>query len=60
MKKVKEFITDAIDELKKVSWPSKEDVQNSTIVIIIVTLILAIFLGAVDKIITIVMRMLIK
>jgi len=48
VKKIVQFFKDSIGELKKVVWPSRDDVIASTKVVIISTLIVALFLGAVD------------
>ena len=43
------FIREVRSELKRVSWPSKDDVRESTIVVIIIVLLLAVFVGLVDR-----------
>jgi len=48
MGKVIQFFKDSFGELKKVVWPSRENVLASTKVVIVSTLIVAIFLGLVD------------
>ena len=35
-------------EFKKVTWPSRQELLNSTAVVIVVTVVLAFFLGGVD------------
>ncbi len=44
----KKFITDARSELRKVVWPTKQQTMSSTWVVIVVTFVLAAFLGLVD------------
>ena len=46
--RVKEFTQDVLAEFRKVTWPSRQELVNSTIVVIVVTVVLALFLGAVD------------
>ncbi len=48
MGKVIQFFKDSYGELKKVIWPSRENVLASTKVVIVSTLIVAVFLGLVD------------
>ncbi|MCA1949733.1 preprotein translocase subunit SecE [Gracilinema caldarium] len=48
MKKLVAFVKESIAELKKVVWPSKEDVVSSVKVVIVSTLIFALLLGLVD------------
>ncbi len=46
--KINNFIKEAIAELKKVIWPTKKDLKNSTIVVISTIIIASIFIGLVD------------
>ncbi|HVZ41096.1 MAG TPA: preprotein translocase subunit SecE [Candidatus Kapabacteria bacterium] len=46
------FVRDVGNEMKKVSWPKKEQLWESTIVTIVVCLIIAIFVYAIDLIFT--------
>lgn len=48
MNKVVHFFKDSYGELKKVVWPSKENVIASTKVVVVSTLMVAVFLGLVD------------
>ena len=42
------FLKDVRGELRKVTWPPKEDVINSTITVIVCTLIIGIYLWLCD------------
>jgi len=48
MKKIVQFIKESYAELRKVIWPSREDVISSVKVVIISTIIVAMVLGLVD------------
>jgi len=48
MSKVGQFLRETKAELKKVVWPSREDVVSSVIVVIISTILIAIVLGLLD------------
>ncbi|MCQ2582634.1 MAG: preprotein translocase subunit SecE [Treponema sp.] len=48
MAKVFQFFRESKAELKKVVWPTKEDVFSSIKVVIISTIIIAVILGAFD------------
>ena len=48
MNKTIQFLKDSYGELKKVVWPSKDSVIASTKVVLVSTLIVALFLGVVD------------
>ena len=54
MNKFKRFLKEVSVELKKVSWPSKDELIGSTIVVIIVSFMVAIFIGIVDKVLTLI------
>jgi preprotein translocase subunit SecE len=45
----REFIKDVRAESAKVSWPSRAELRDSTIVVIVTVLIVAVFIGAVDR-----------
>lgn len=48
MKKLMQYFKDCRSELRKVVWPSKENVASSTKVVVISTVLVAVFLGLVD------------
>ncbi len=45
------FFTDIVKEMKKVTWPKREELKESTMVVIMTSLIFAVFVYIVDKII---------
>lgn len=47
-KKAVQFVKEAYAELKKVTWLGKKEVMASTVVVIILVIAVAIFVGAVD------------
>jgi preprotein translocase subunit SecE len=49
VKKIIGYFKDVQNEMKKVSWPSQEELVDYTIVVIVFTIILAIFIFAVDQ-----------
>ena len=48
MKKIVQFFKDSYAELRKVVWPSRDEVASSTKVVIVSVIIFAVVLGAVD------------
>jgi preprotein translocase subunit SecE len=48
MNKIIRFFQESYAELKKVTWPSREDVSASTRIVIISTALIAMALGLVD------------
>jgi preprotein translocase subunit SecE len=51
MKKMIQFFKDSYAELRKVVWPTKEDVIASTKVVIVSTVVMALVLGFIDYVI---------
>jgi preprotein translocase subunit SecE len=54
--KIINFVNDVVKEMKKVTWPTKEELKESTSVVIIVCLLLAAFTYAIDMVISQIMR----
>ncbi len=52
IKKIRQFLEDVRTELKKVSWPTFEELRGSTYVVLSLSLLLSIFLFIVDFILT--------
>ncbi len=48
MKRIIQFFRESVSELKKVSWPSKDEVVSSTKVVVVSVFIFAAILGLVD------------
>jgi preprotein translocase subunit SecE len=46
--KIINFFTDVAKEMDKVTWPSREELTESTKIVILVTLIIAVFAWVVD------------
>ncbi|MBU0650861.1 preprotein translocase subunit SecE [bacterium] len=60
MKKVKGFVGEVQNELKKVSWPTRQELIDSTIIVIISAIIMAVFIGFADFILKFIMALLIR
>ena len=58
--KINNFIKEAIAELRKVIWPTKKDLKNSTIVVIFTIIFASIFIGLVDIFFTKVLTLFMK
>lgn len=54
------FLKEVKDELRKVVWPTRDEVIRLTAVVIIVSLIVGIYLGGIDFILTKVLALVIK
>lgn len=44
------FASEVVQELKKVTWPSKKETQTAVVVVIVTTLITALLLGVMDAV----------
>jgi len=42
------YYRETVGELRKVSWPTRQEATNMTILVVIVLIIMTIFLGSVD------------
>ena len=60
MKKLLEFIAEAKAELKKVAWPSRKELFDSTRVVIAASVLLAAFIGAADYLFSSLVKMIFK
>jgi len=48
LRRLKEFFQEVAAEFRRVNWPSRNDVAASTMVVLVVVFVLAMYLGAVD------------
>jgi len=42
------YFSDVIDELKKVSWPTKNNAVRLTLIVIVISLIIGAYVGIID------------
>jgi preprotein translocase subunit SecE len=47
-----EFLAEVKAEVKKVTWPSRREALGGTAVVVVVVLLMAVFLGTVDAILS--------
>ena len=50
--KIKQFLKEVKSELTKVTWTSKQELIYSTIIVIVVSIVLSIFIGIVDMVLS--------
>jgi len=46
------FVTDVVKEMNKVTWPKKEELQESTIIVLAVCVVLSLFVFVVDNVVS--------
>lgn len=56
MDKIRQFIKEAVEELKKVNWLGRKEVFASTVVIVVLIFIVALFIGSVDFLLSIITK----
>ena len=52
LEQAKKFLREVRAEMDKVTWPGRQEVQAATIVVIILTIFLAAFIGGVDFVVS--------
>ncbi len=52
MKVVSQFLKEVRQEVKKVTWPTKQETMRYSLMVIIASLIVAAYLGGVDYLVT--------
>ncbi len=50
--KISKFLKDVNSEMSKVSWPSRQELKGSTIVVIVVTFFFAAFIFLIDHVLS--------
>ncbi len=48
LSRIRGFLQEVVEELKKVSWPSRKELKNSTGLVIFSMLLMMIFIGIID------------
>ncbi|MDP3837043.1 MAG: preprotein translocase subunit SecE [bacterium] len=48
MSKISRYLQESMEEMKKVTWPSKKETYNYTLLVIGISLAVATFLGVLD------------
>jgi preprotein translocase subunit SecE len=49
--KIIAFFTDVVREMSKVTWPKREELRDSTVIVLVVCLIIAVFIYLVDTVV---------
>ena len=60
MNKLARYIKASIEEMKKVTWPTKKETYNYTLLVIGISLAVAVFLGGIDYIFSWMLKLVIK
>jgi preprotein translocase subunit SecE len=54
--KIIAFLTDTVKEMKKVTWPSRAELQESTVIVLVVCGVIASFVFGVDWVVSNLMK----
>ena len=54
--KIARFFDEIKGEMKKVTWPTRDELKESTKLVIIATFVVTVFVGVVDQILTLLIR----
>ena len=54
--KIKDFANDVVKEMKKVSWPTRDQLKELTIVVIITTILFTFIVLFIDKIMDLIVK----
>jgi len=54
--KIKRFFSETRVEMHKVTWPTREELKESTKIVIVATFVVTIFIGIVDQLLSLIVR----
>lgn len=54
--KIRKFLSEIAAEMKKVTWPTREELKESTKLVIIATFVVTLFVGLIDQILSLIIR----
>lgn len=56
MNKITDYIQDVAKEMRKVSWPSRQELINNTMVTLAATVVISLFIFAADRVVSTVLE----
>jgi len=54
--KIVKFLKETRAEMRKVTWPTRDELIGSTKIVIIATIVVTLFIGIIDQILTLIIR----
>ncbi len=48
VKRIRQFVEEAISELRKVTWPTREQVRNLTVLVFVISAAVGVYIGFFD------------
>ena len=52
MKRIRSFLEEAWSELKKVHWPTREQVRNLTVLVFVISAVIGVYIAVFDALFT--------
>jgi preprotein translocase subunit SecE len=56
LEKIRTFLAEIKIEMKKVTWPTREELKESTKLVIVATFVVTLFIGIVDQILSLIIK----
>ena len=56
--KIKNWVTDVIAEMKKVSWAKRKELVGATALVLVIAVIMALYVGALDWLFSMLLKLL--
>ena len=56
LEKIKTFFSETRVEMRKVTWPTRDELKESTKIVIVATGVVTLFIGIIDQILTLLVR----
>ncbi|UCD05605.1 MAG: preprotein translocase subunit SecE [candidate division WOR-3 bacterium] len=60
LNKIRDYIKNVYYEMRKVTWPTRSEVTNSTIVVVVISFIVAVIIFALDTVFTTVLGLILQ
>jgi len=60
VERLKNYLAETRVELKKVTWPTKQELKDATRVVIVASFLLTIFIGLVDQLLSGILKLVFK
>lgn len=54
--KIKRFFSETRAEMRKVTWPTRDELKESTKIVIVATIVVTVFIGVLDTVINLIVR----
>ena len=56
IEKIRKYFSEMKGEMKKVTWPTRDELKESTKLVIIATFVVTLFIGVIDQMLTLLIR----